>query len=123
MLKVSIIFGTRPEAIKMAMLIKAFSKRKDVILNVCFTGQHKEMVLPLLEFFELNIHYSLDIMRPNQTLAGLSARSFDAVDAYLQEVQPDIVLVQGDTTTSWKWRARINGGFFCFRKNTTLLMI
>lgn len=100
MIKVSIIFGTRPEAIKMAMLIKAFAQRKNVDLNVCFTGQHKEMVIPLIEFFELTVHHALDIMRPNQTLAGLSARSFDAVDAYLQEVQPDIVLVQGDTTTA-----------------------
>ena len=100
MIKVSVIFGTRPEAIKMAMLIKALEKRKEIELNVCFTGQHKEMVLPLLDFFELKVHHSLDIMRPNQTLAGLSARSFDAVDAYLQEVQPDIVLVQGDTTTA-----------------------
>jgi len=82
------------------MLIKAFEKRKEIELNVCFTGQHKEMVLPLIDFFELTVHHSLDIMRPNQTLAGLSARSFDAVDAYLQEVKPDIVLVQGDTTTA-----------------------
>ncbi|MBK8087415.1 MAG: UDP-N-acetylglucosamine 2-epimerase (non-hydrolyzing) [Chitinophagaceae bacterium] len=100
MIKVSVVFGTRPEAIKMAMLIKAFEKRKEIELNVCFTGQHKEMVLPLIDFFELTVHHSLDIMRPNQTLAGLSARSFDAVDAYLQEVKPDIVLVQGDTTTA-----------------------
>jgi len=100
LIKVSVIFGTRPEAIKMAMLIKAFEKRKEIELNVCFTGQHKEMVLPLIDFFELTVHHSLDIMRPNQTLAGLSARSFDAVDAYLQEVKPDIVLVQGDTTTA-----------------------
>ena len=82
------------------MLINAFAKRKNVDLNVCFTGQHKEMVIPLIDFFELTIHHSLDIMQPNQTLAGLSARSFEAVDAYLQEVQPDIVLVQGDTTTA-----------------------
>lgn len=82
------------------MLIKAFEKRRDIELNVCFTGQHKEMVLPLIDFFELTVHHSLDIMRPNQTLAELSARSFDTLDAYLQEVQPDIVLVQGDTTTA-----------------------
>lgn len=100
LLKVSIIFGTRPEVIKMAMLIKAFSKRKDVELNVCFTGQHKEMVLPLIDFFELTVNYSLDIMRPNQTLATMSAISINAIDTYLQEVKPDIVLVQGDTTTA-----------------------
>lgn len=82
------------------MLIKAFEKRKDVQLNVCFTGQHKEMVLPLIDFFELAVDHSLDIMRPNQTLAGLSARSFEAVDTYLEQVKPDIVFVQGDTTTA-----------------------
>jgi UDP-N-acetylglucosamine 2-epimerase (non-hydrolysing) len=100
LIKVSVIFGTRPEAIKMAMLIKALEKRTEIELNVCFTGQHKEMVLPLIDFFDLTVHHSLDIMQPNQTLAGLSARSFDAVDNYLQEVQPDLVLVQGDTTTA-----------------------
>lgn len=82
------------------MLIKALEKEAEIELNVCFTGQHREMVLPLIDFFDLTVHHSLDIMRPNQTLAGLSARSFDAVDAYLQEVQPDLVLVQGDTTTA-----------------------
>jgi UDP-N-acetylglucosamine 2-epimerase (non-hydrolysing) len=100
MFKIAIIFGTRPEAVKIAMLVKEFSQREDVILNVCFTGQHKEMVFPLLEFFELTVNYSLDIMRPNQTLAGLSSKSIEAIDFYLKEVQPDIVLVQGDTSTA-----------------------
>ncbi len=58
------------------------------------------MVSPLIDFFDLTIHHSLDLMRPNQTLAGLSASSFEALDAYLQEVKPDMVLVQGDTTTA-----------------------
>lgn len=100
MIKISVIFGTRPEAIKMAMLIKAFEKRNEICLNVCFTGQHKEMVMPLIDFFELTIHHSLNIMRPNQSLAGLSARLYDAMDEYLTEVNPDMVLVQGDTTTA-----------------------
>jgi UDP-N-acetylglucosamine 2-epimerase (non-hydrolysing) len=84
----------------MAMLIKAFECRKEIKLSVCFTGQHKEMVLPLIDFFDLTIDYSLDLMRPNQTLAGLTAIAFEALDAYLVEVKPDIVLVQGDTTTA-----------------------
>jgi UDP-N-acetylglucosamine 2-epimerase (non-hydrolysing) len=99
-MKISIIFGTRPEAIKMAMLIKAFQKEDNVDLNVCFTGQHKEMVMPLIDFFELPIHSALDIMEPNQTLASLSSRSIKVLGQYLQEVKPDIVLVQGDTTTA-----------------------
>jgi len=99
-MKVSIIFGTRPEVIKMAMLIKAFEVQDSVELNVCFTGQHKEMVLPLISFFELPVHHSLEIMQRDQTLSELSARSMVAINSYLQEVQPDIVFVQGDTTTA-----------------------
>ena len=100
MLKVSIIFGTRPEAIKMAMIIKEFEKRPNIDLNVCFTGQHKEMVLPLINFFGLTIHYSLDLMRTNQSLAGLTSKSIEAIDEYLEKVKPDLVIVQGDTTTA-----------------------
>jgi UDP-N-acetylglucosamine 2-epimerase (non-hydrolysing) len=100
MTKVSIIFGTRPEAIKMAMIVKAFEKRPNIDLNVCFTGQHKEMVLPLINFFGLTIHYSLDLMRTNQSLAGLTSKSIEAIDEYLDKVKPDLVIVQGDTTTA-----------------------
>ncbi len=82
------------------MLIKAFRSKKEISLNVCFTGQHKEMVLPLLDFFELHVDRSLAIMRHDQTLAGLTAGSFEAIDKYLAETKPDIVLVQGDTTTA-----------------------
>lgn len=100
MTKVSVIFGTRPEAIKMAILIKTLESKKEINLDVCFTGQHKEMVFPLLDFFGLTVNHSLDIMEPNQTLASLTSKSIDAMDKYLQEAQPDIVLVQGDTTTA-----------------------
>jgi UDP-N-acetylglucosamine 2-epimerase (non-hydrolysing) len=100
MIKVSIIFGTRPEAIKMAMLVRAFEQCSDVELNICFTGQHKEMVLPLIQFFGLKIDRSLELMLTDQTLAGLSAKSLDAIDLYLEEIRPDIVFVQGDTTTA-----------------------
>lgn len=100
MIKASVIFGTRPEAIKMAMLIKAFQQQKEISLNVCFTGQHKEMVLPLIDFFELPIDSSPNIMRADQSLAGLTAGSFEAIDKYLVQVKPDIVFVQGDTTTA-----------------------
>lgn len=100
MYKISIIFGTRPEAIKSAMVIKAFYERNDVELSVCFTGQHIEMVTPLIDFFGLTVNESLDLMQQNQTLAGLTAKSMDAIDAYLSRVNPDIVFVQGDTTTA-----------------------
>jgi UDP-N-acetylglucosamine 2-epimerase (non-hydrolysing) len=100
LIKVSIIFGTRPEVIKLSRVIKELQKEPNVELNVCFTGQHKEMVLPLVDFFEIKIDHALDIMMPNQTLAGLSSLSIKKVDEYLEVVKPDIVFVQGDTTTA-----------------------
>lgn len=100
MMKISVIFGTRPEAIKMAMLIKELGACNDIELDVCFTGQHKEMVMPLIGFFEIPVHHSLDIMQHNQSLAGLCARAMDAIDIYLLQVKPDLVFVQGDTTTA-----------------------
>ena len=100
MIKVSIIFGTRPEVIKLATVIKAFKEKKNVQLDVCFTGQHKEMVLPLLQLFDIKVDYALDVMQPDQTLSGLSASSLITIDTYLKSVKPDIVFVQGDTTTA-----------------------
>jgi len=100
LIKVSIIFGTRPEVIKLARIIKAFENINTVQLSVCFTGQHKEMVLPLLDFFEIKVDSSLEIMQPGQTLNSLASRSLLAVDEYLQKIEPDIVFVQGDTTTA-----------------------
>jgi UDP-N-acetylglucosamine 2-epimerase (non-hydrolysing) len=99
-LKVSIIFGTRPEVIKLISIIKLFRQHKQVTLDVCFTGQHKEMVLPLLDFFEVKVDHSLEIMKPGQTLAELTANAVQAIDKYLEIKKPDIVFVQGDTTTA-----------------------
>ena len=98
--KISIVFGTRPEAIKMAMLVKELKAEESIDVDVCFSGQHKEMVLPIINFFEIKIDHSLDIMTPDQTLATLSARAIQAFDDYFIEVSPDLVLVQGDTTTA-----------------------
>lgn len=98
--KISIIFGTRPEAIKMAMLVHAFKKDSNLSVNVCFSGQHREMVLPIIDFFGLTIDHSMDIMTPNQTLAGLSSKALQAFDAYFEATNPDLVFVQGDTTTA-----------------------
>jgi UDP-N-acetylglucosamine 2-epimerase (non-hydrolysing) len=98
--RISVIFGTRPEVIKLAPVIKELEQDEAIHLDVCFTGQHREMVLPLIEFFEIPVHYSLDLMQPNQSLAGLSGRSMIAVDEYLQKTTPQIVFVQGDTTTA-----------------------
>lgn len=99
-MKISIIFGTRPEVIKLISIIKLFREQKQVTLDVCFTGQHKEMVLPLLDFFEVKVDHSLEIMKPGQTLAELTANAVQAIDKYLEVKRPDIVFVQGDTTTA-----------------------
>lgn len=100
MIKVAVIFGTRPEVIKLAPLIKSMEAEKGVSLDVCFTGQHKEMVLPLLDFFKIKVNSSLDLMQQNQTLLGLSSRALAAMEKYLTALKPAIVFVQGDTTTA-----------------------
>lgn len=100
MKKVLFIFGTRPEAIKMAPLIKELKSRESAFdVKVCVTGQHKEMLYQVLEFFSITPDYDLDIMKPNQTLFGVTASIFEKLEPILDDVQPDIVLVQGDTTS------------------------
>ena len=82
------------------MLVKGLKKQPGITLDVCFTGQHKEMVLPLIDFFDIPIHHSLNIMRPNQTLSSLSSLTLELMESYLNEASPDIIFVQGDTTTA-----------------------
>ena len=100
MLKVLSIFGTRPEAIKMAPVVKELEKHPDEIISrVCVTAQHREMLDQVLDLFGIVPDYDLDLMRPGQTLSGLTARVFTALDPVIAQEQPDWVLVQGDTTT------------------------
>ncbi|MEP7207738.1 MAG: UDP-N-acetylglucosamine 2-epimerase (non-hydrolyzing) [Casimicrobiaceae bacterium] len=101
MLKVLTVFGTRPEAIKMAPLIAELGRHAGAIENRnCFTGQHRDMVQPLLELFAIDVHYDLDVMRANQTLSYVTTRVLEEIGAILQKERFDLVLVQGDTTTS-----------------------
>ena len=100
MKKILIVFGTRPEAIKMAPLVKALAKEPKLVSEVCVTAQHREMLDQVLTFFNIVPDYDLDLMKPNQSLNQLSARILKAIDVILQDAQPDIVLVHGDTTTS-----------------------
>lgn len=93
-------FGTRPEAIKMASLVHELQKSKNLVIEVCVTAQHREMLDQVLDFFEIIPHYDLDSMKKNQTLNELSGRIFLGVDKIFREAKPDIVLVHGDTTTS-----------------------
>lgn len=96
-----IIFGTRPEAIKMAPLVKEFLKDKvNFITKVCITAQHREMLDQVLSFFEIVPDYDLDLMRPNQNLYTLTADILTTLKPVLEEFQPDFVYVHGDTTTT-----------------------
>jgi len=98
-MKISVIFGTRPEAIKLAPLILALKKDPQFQCRVCITAQHREMLDQVLEIFQITPDVDLDLMRPNQSLAALTASAMTALDAYLSAEKPDLVLVQGDTTT------------------------
>lgn len=98
-LKVLTIFGTRPEAIKMAPVIHELQRRTNVGSYVCVTAQHREMLDQVLDLFDITPDYDLDIMRPSQTPTQVAARVLLELDPLLRDLQPDWVLVQGDTTT------------------------
>lgn len=99
-MKVSVIFGTRPEAIKLAPVVLAMRRDAAFEPRVCTTGQHRQMLDQVLEVFEIEPDVDLKLMVPNQSLAGTTARGIEAVDRYLAEDKPDLVLIQGDTTTT-----------------------
>ncbi len=98
-MRVSLIFGTRPEAIKLCPLVLALRDHADFTPHVCVTAQHREMLDQVLDVFGVVPDVDLNLMRPGQTLAGLTARAVEGIDGYLAEQRPEIVLVQGDTTT------------------------
>ncbi len=100
-IKVMSVFGTRPEAIKMAPLVKELEKRDEIESIVCVTAQHREMLDQVLETFQIKPDYDLDIMKQGQTLSDITTRALLGVDAVLKEAKPDIVLVHGDTTTTF----------------------
>ena len=99
--KILLIFGTRPEAIKMAPLVKEFQKYPEVFdTKVCVTAQHREMLDQVLDFFEIKPDYDLDLMKPGQNLYGLTATIIESLKPILEEFTPDYVFVHGDTTTT-----------------------
>lgn len=100
MTKHLIVFGTRPEAIKMAPLVKAFLAEPSFETKVCVTAQHREMLDQVLDFFEIAPDYDLDLMKPNQNLYGLTASIIENMKDVLEDAKPDYVFVHGDTTTS-----------------------
>ncbi|MEB3224442.1 MAG: UDP-N-acetylglucosamine 2-epimerase (non-hydrolyzing) [Synechococcus sp.] len=98
---VCITLGTRPEAIKLAPVIRQFRQQSDFETHVILTGQHREMVDQVMRWFGLRADYDLAIMQPGQTLADITCRSLTGLERIYQELSPDIVLVQGDTTTAF----------------------
>lgn len=94
------VFGTRPEAIKMAPLVAAIGAESTLTSTLCITGQHREMLSQAMDLFGLSADHDLDVMRPDQTLNELSARLISGMDRVLRDVKPDCVLVHGDTTTA-----------------------
>jgi UDP-N-acetylglucosamine 2-epimerase (non-hydrolysing) len=95
------IFGTRPEAIKMAPLIKAFQKEISFEIKICVTAQHRGMLDQVLEFFDIKPDYDLNIMRNNQSLFDITTKVLKGLEKILDENKPDLIFVQGDTTTAF----------------------
>lgn len=99
MRKVLFVFGTRPEAIKLAPLIKAFAGHPGYSIKVCVTGQHREMLDQVLSFFQIKPDYDLQLMKANQSLFQVIANGLLQMEDILNETQPELIFVQGDTTT------------------------
>ena len=100
-IKVMSIFGTRPEAIKMAPLVKELEKREEIESIVCVTAQHREMLDQVLDTFDIKPDYDLNIMKQGQTLGDITTRALTGLENVIKECKPDIVLVHGDTTTTF----------------------
>lgn len=96
-----VVFGTRPEAIKMCPLVKELNERKNVETVVCVSGQHREMLAQVLDAFHIVPDYDLEIMKDKQTLFDITTNILETIKDVLIEVKPDVVLVHGDTSTTF----------------------
>ena len=101
MKKIMVVFGTRPEAIKMSPLVKEHKKEKCFEFFVCVTGQYRQMLNQVLHCFQVVPDYDLEIMKEKQDLFDVTMRVLEGMKRVLQKVQPDVVLVHGDTTTTF----------------------
>ena len=101
MKKIMLVFGTRPEAIKMCPLVKELKARDNVITKVCVTGQHRQMLDQVLEIFHVYPDYDLSIMKDKQTLFDITTNVLNGIKSVLESEKPDVVLVHGDTTTTF----------------------
>jgi UDP-N-acetylglucosamine 2-epimerase (non-hydrolysing) len=100
-IKVITIFGTRPEAVKMAPLVKELEKREEINSLVCVTAQHREMLDQVLELFHIKPDFDLNIMQTKQSLTGITTRVLEGLEEIFEQEKPDIILVHGDTTTTF----------------------
>lgn len=112
-IKVLTVFGTRPEAIKMAPLVKELEKREQIESIVCITAQHREMLDQVMDIFDIKADYDLNIMQSGQTLSDITSRAMKGIEETIKKAQPDIVLVHGDTTTTF---AGALASFYCQTK-------
>ena len=99
--KIITIFGTRPEAIKMAPLVKELEKREGIDSKVCVTAQHREMLDQVLDYFDIEPDFDLNIMKNKQTLTGITNRVLEGLEEIFLQEKPDMILVHGDTTTTF----------------------
>src|SRR5712692_2291745 len=105
-----VVFGTRPEAIKLAPVIRELlRRRREFKLTVCATAQHRQLLDQVTRLFRIPVHYDLNVMRSNQKLDQLTAHTIVRVSAMLNQVRPDVILLQGDTTTTF---VAALGGFY-----------
>ena len=98
---VMLVFGTRPEAIKMCPLVNELKRHSEINTVVCVTGQHRQMLDQVLEAFDVIPDYDLSIMKDKQTLFDITTNILNSIKEVLEEVEPDVVLVHGDTTTTF----------------------
>ena len=98
-LKIMTVFGTRPEGIKMAPIIKAMEEVAQIENTICITAQHREMLDQVLKLFEIEADYDLNIFKPGQTLTEITTRALRGLEDVIKEVKPDLLLIQGDTST------------------------
>ena len=99
--RILVVLGTRPEAIKLAPVIRELRARPDTRTSVCLTGQHRDMVSAILSFFEIDVDADLELMQPDQSLSGLASRALAGLDEIIAGLSPDWTIVQGDTTTAF----------------------